>query len=60
MELEIKQMMIGAKEEAQKITDEAKKKAEEKTIEIRQEEKSSEVEFKKTEDRLIKIVNSLT
>ena len=39
MELEIKQIMLGAKEEAQKVLDEAKKK---------------EVEWKETEHRLIK------
>ena len=54
MELEIKHMMIGAKEDAQKITDESKKKAEERIEELHQEEKNKEVEFKKTEDRLIK------
>jgi ribonuclease Y len=54
MELEIKQMMIGAKEEAQKIVEEGKKKAEESIKEIHKEEKKKEEEWKKTEDRLIK------
>lgn len=54
MELEIKQMMIGAKEEAQKVIDEAKKKAEERAGELHQEEKKKELEWKKTEERLIK------
>ena len=54
MELEIKNMMVSAKEQAQKIIDEGKKKAEEKTDEVRQEEKKKEIEFKKTEERLIK------
>src|SRR3989304_15704 len=54
MELEIKHMMVSAKEQAQKIIDEGKKKAEEKAEEIGQKEKDKEVEFKKTEDRLIK------
>lgn len=54
MELEIKQMMIGAKEEAQKVIDEAKKKAEDTIKELHQEEKNKEVEWKRTEDRLIK------
>lgn len=54
MELEIKQMMISAKEEAGKIVEEAKKKAEEKLNELRQEEKEKEEEYKKTEDRFIK------
>ena len=54
IEIDIKQMMVVAKEEAQKITDEAKKMAEAKIEEIREEEKKKEVEFKETEKRLIK------
>ena len=54
MELEIKRMTITAKEDAQKILDGAKEKAEEKDKELRKEERAKEAEFKKTEDRLIK------
>lgn len=54
MELEIKQMLIGAKEEAQRIHDDAKKKADEKDAELRDIEKIKESEYKKTEERLIK------
>lgn len=54
IELEIKQMLVGAKEEAQKITDEAKEKAEQKLSELKEEEKKREQEFKETEKRLIK------
>jgi len=54
IEIDIKQMMIGAKEEAQKITDEAKKLSETKLAELREEEKKKENEFKETEKRLIK------
>ncbi len=54
MELEIKQIMLGAKEEAQRILDEAKKKAEEKVNESQVETKKKEVEWKETEHRLIK------
>lgn len=54
MELEIKQMMLGAKEEAQKVVDEAKKKAEEKAEESQTEAKKKENEWKETEHRLIK------
>ncbi len=54
IEIDIKQMMVAAKEEAQKITDDAKKHAEEKLAEIREEEKKKEIEFKETEKRLIK------
>jgi ribonuclease Y len=54
IEIDIKQMMVGAKEEAQKITDEAKKHSEAKLVELREEEKKKENEFKETEKRLIK------
>lgn len=54
MELEIKQMMIAAKEDAQKIVDEGKKKAEERLKELHEEEKGKEHEWKRTEERLIK------
>jgi ribonuclease Y len=54
IEIDIKQMMVGAKEEAQKITDEAKKVSETKLAELREEEKKKENEFKETEKRLIK------
>jgi len=54
IEIDIKQMMVGAKEEAQKITEEAKKKSENRLSELKDEEKKKEVEFKETEKRLIK------
>jgi ribonuclease Y len=54
IEIDIKQMMVGAKEEAQRITDEAKKTSEEKLRELHEEEKKKEHEFKETEKRLIK------
>ena len=54
MELEIKQIMLGAKEEAQRVLDEAKKKAEEKAEELQVESKKKEDEWKQTEHRLIK------
>src|SRR3989344_3634954 len=54
IEIDIKQMMAGAKEEAQKITDEAKKVSEEKLAELKEEEKKKEQGFKETEKRLIK------
>jgi ribonuclease Y len=47
-------MMVGAKEEAQRITDEAKRAAEAKLDELREEEKKKEQEFRETEKRLIK------
>ena len=54
IEIDIKQMMIAAKEEAQKVVDEAKKKAEEKEAELRETERAKTEDFKKTEERLIK------
>lgn len=54
MELEIKQMLVGAKEEAGRILDESKKKVDERSEALREEEKTKETEFKKTEERLIK------
>lgn len=54
VELEIKQQLVAAKEEAQKIVDEAKKKEEDRHEEIKNLEREKEGEWKKTEDRLIK------
>ncbi|MEX2052354.1 MAG: ribonuclease Y [Candidatus Paceibacterota bacterium] len=54
IEIDIKQMMVAAKEEAQKIIDDAKKISEAKLAELREEEKNKEQEFKETEKRLIK------
>ena len=54
IEIDIKQMLVGAKEEAQKITDEANTKAEKRLAELKGEEKKKEEEFKETEKRLIK------
>lgn len=54
IEIDIKQMMVGAKEEAQRITDDAKKKAEEVESEARATSRQKTEDFKKTEDRLIK------
>jgi len=54
MELEIKQIMLGAKEEAQRVLDEAKKKAEEKIKESQSLATKKEAEWKETEHRFIK------
>ncbi|MEI6280878.1 MAG: ribonuclease Y [bacterium] len=54
IEIDIKQMMVGAKEEAQKIVDEAKKISESKLAELKNEEKKKEQEWRETEKRLIK------
>ena len=54
MELEIKQIMLAAKEDAQKVIDEAKKKGEAHLNEVNKEAKLKEEEWKHTENRLIK------
>jgi ribonuclease Y len=54
IEIDIKQMMVSAKEEAQRIVDEAKKKSEEQLTSSREESQKKEAEFKETEKRLIK------
>ncbi|MBP6911869.1 MAG: ribonuclease Y [Candidatus Pacebacteria bacterium] len=54
VEVELKKMLIDAKDEAQKILEEAKKKEEEKHEELKNLERAKEVEHKKTEERLIK------
>jgi len=54
IEIDIKQMMVGAKEEAQRILDEAKKTSETRLEELKEEEKKKEIEFKEKETRLIK------
>ena len=54
MELEIKEILLAAKEDAQKIVDEGKKKAEAHLNEINKESKHKEEEWKQTEHRLIK------
>lgn len=54
MELEIKQMMLEAREEATTITTEAEKKADELLEKIQKDLKEKEVDAKRTEERLIK------
>src|SRR3989344_6520881 len=54
IEIDIKQMMVGAKEEAQRITDEAKKKSEEQLANLKEEEKKKEQEWKEKDMRLVK------
>ena len=54
MEVEIKQIMLRAKEDAQKVVDEAKKKGEVHLDEVNKETKVKEDEWKQTEHRLIK------
>lgn len=54
LELEVKQMLLNAKEEAKKITSEAEGKVNEAMKEVRNEIKEKEEKVKQTENRLIK------
>lgn len=54
MELQIKQMMLEAKEDAKRITEDAEKKAEKIIDERTKELKEREGDLKKTEERLIR------
>jgi ribonuclease Y len=54
MELTIKQMMLEAKDQAQKITEQAQQEAEQKLEEVKEAEKKQTQELKQREDRLIK------
>jgi len=53
MELEIKEMLLSAREEADKITSEADEEAQDITKEAKKEAKELEEKFYKTEERLI-------
>ena len=54
MELEIKQKMLEAREDAKHITEEAEAKAEEIYNTLKAELKEKEAQSKKTDDRLVK------
>ena len=54
IEIEVKQMLLSAKEEAQKIIQESEKKAVKQTDELRNVEKEKDREWKKVEERLVK------
>ncbi len=54
VELMIKQKLLEAKDQAQKVVDEAEKKAEKILVDIKSEEKKREEQYKKVEDRLVK------
>ena len=57
IEIDIKQMMIGAKEEAQRITDETKAKSEERLAKIEEEEKTKSKNSKKLRNVLSRKTN---
>jgi ribonuclease Y len=54
LELSVSERLMHAKEQAQKIVDEAQEKVEVAWIDLRESEKQKEQDFKITEDRLIK------
>lgn len=54
MEITIKQILLDAKAEAQRIVEEAERKATDRLEEIKQEEREKSTELKRTEERLIK------
>jgi ribonuclease Y len=54
VEIEIKQLLLSAKEEAQKIIENADKKTALREKELKEKEKETEERFNKTENRLIK------
>lgn len=54
VELEIKQLLLDAKEEAKRIIEKGKEEAEAQQKQVRAEQKEKEAELKKTEERLVK------
>jgi ribonuclease Y len=54
VEIEVKQILLSAKEDAQKITQEAEKKAERTAEAARSAEKEKDRELRRTEERLVK------
>jgi len=54
LEIEIKKILLDAKENAQKIVENAEKKAEVLSREIKEKEKEKDEQFKKTENRFVK------
>lgn len=54
VDMEVKQVLLSAKEEAQKIIEDADQKARQQEDELHKEEREHDERFKKTEERLIK------
>src|SRR3989344_2919710 len=54
IEIEVKQLLLSAKEEAQKIIEDSDKRAKAREEELRKEEKEEDLRLKKIEERLIK------
>src|SRR3989344_1063307 len=55
IEIDIKQMMVSAKEEAQQIVDDAKKASETKLAELKEEDKKKNIEWKEKVEEIKKI-----
>lgn len=54
LETDVKELMLRAREDATRLTEEAERRAEHRTSELRQTEREHEAEFKKTRDFLVK------
>lgn len=54
LETDIKELMLRAREDATRITEDAERKAEHRLSELRHTEREHEIEFKKTKDFLVK------
>lgn len=54
LETDVKELMLRAREDATRITEDADRKAEHRLNELRQTEREHEIEFKKTKDFLVK------
>lgn len=59
MELTIRQTMLEAKDQAQKIVDRASEQAEETLRDLKSKEREKEIEYKKKEERLLKKEDAL-
>lgn len=54
LETDVKELMLRAREDATRITEDAERKAEHRLTELRHTEREHEIEFKKTKDFLVK------
>jgi hypothetical protein len=54
LETNVKELMLRAREDATRITEEADRKSEHRLLEVRQIEREHEIEFKKNKDFLVK------
>lgn len=54
LETDVKELMLRAREDATRITEDADRRAEQRLVELRQTEREHEIEFKKNKDFLVK------